>query len=353
MHTPVAPVGIKVGPVSAWLASLGLVPPITYSRMGDGQSNLTYLVTDALGQHRVLRRPPLGRLLPSAHDVVREHRLMAALVGTGLAPTPLALCQDPAVSDVPLLLMALVEGVVVDSREVAQRLPPAVRLVTGLSLAETLGEVHATDLAATGLTNLASPLPHAERQLRRWRRQWDGTGLRRLSRVHDFADRLSRVHDFADRLSRCVPPQRETGLVHGDYHLMNVVTSGTSGSVVAVLDWELCTLGDPVADLGGLLTYWPQEGEPGAPTDIPGLPGFPSQEQLIQRYAESTGRDTSTVGFWFALGCWKVAIIGEGVRSRLLRDARNTSRTARSTGEHVDAMLDRAERVADEYELPA
>ncbi len=344
--TPPTP-GIDAERVTGWLEGLrtGLVPPLTFTRMGDGQSNLTYLVADTGGRRQVLRRPPLGPLLPSAHDVVREHRVMSALVSTDVpAPTPLALCQDAALCDAPMMLMELVEGVVVDSVEVAQTLPPERRAAVGLSLASTLGTIHAVDLAATGLDTLASHRPYADRQLRRWRRQWDDTGLRELPRVHVFADRLQ----------RCVPPQREVTLLHGDYHLLNVVNDASTGTVTGVLDWELCTLGDPVADLGGLLAYWPDsEDEPGAPTEIPGLPGFPSRSELIEHYASTTHRDVASVGFWFALGCWKIAVIGEGVRSRMLGDPRNRSRSARLSEQVVDDMLDRAERVADEYGLPA
>jgi len=338
-----APPGLDVAAVTGWLAGHGLVAPMTFERMGDGQSNLTYLVIDAEGRRRVLRRPPLGHLLPSAHDVAREHRVMSALAHTGLVPTPVALCRDPKVCDVPLLLMELVEGTVVDSRAVAEALPPDRRRAIGLSLVDTLGGLHRTDLAATGLTDLASHKPYAGRQLRRWRRQWDDTGLRQLPRVHEVTDRLE----------RCIPPQHETTLVHGDYHLLNVVTDSRTGSLTGVLDWELCTLGDPLADLGGLLAYWPDEdGEPGSPTDIPSLPGFPRRAELVQRYAGATGRDVSSVGFWFAFGCWKLAVVGEGVRSRSLREPRNTPRTARLSAHLVDDMLDRAVRVADAYDLP-
>ncbi len=337
------PAGIQVGPVSGWLtrAGVGAVAPFSFARMGDGRSNLTYLVTDARQQRWVLRRAPTGPRLASAHDIAREHRVMSALAGTAvLAPTPLALCEDADVAEVPLLLMQLVEGLVVESRAVALTLAEGRRRAIGRSLAEALGTVHAVDVAAVGLTGLASDGPYAHRQLRRWRRQWDDTGLRELPGVHALADRLE----------RCVPPQRETTLVHGDYHLLNVVTSTSDGGVAGILDWELCTLGDPVADLGGLLAYWPEsDDEAGAPTDIPSLPGFPTRSELVERYAETTGRDVSSVGYWFALACWKLVVVAEGVRSRALTDASGDTRISAQT---VEVMLGRAEQVADEHGLP-
>lgn len=344
---PPAPPGLEVERISRWIQGVdgGLLPPFGFARMGDGQSNLTYLVTDRAGGRRVLRRPPLGPLLPSAHDVAREHRVMSALVGTAVpVPVPLALSVDGSVCDAPLMLMTLVDGLVLDSVETAGPVPPERRHTLGLSVASTLGAIHSVDLAATGLDTLASHRPYAERQLKRWRQQWHNTGLRELPRVDAFADRLQ----------RCTPPQHEVTLLHGDYHLSNVVVDPGTGAVAAVLDWELCTLGDPVADLGGMLAYWSEAGEEqGSPSEVPAMPGFPRRADMIERYADSTGRDVASVGFWFALGCWKIAVIGEGVRSRVLRDPRNRSRSARLSEQVVDDMLDRAERGADEYGLPA
>ncbi|GAA2073513.1 phosphotransferase family protein [Aeromicrobium halocynthiae] len=326
--------------IGGWVAGLdiGARAPITFTRVGAGQSNLTFLVEDADGRRWVLRRPPLGSLLASAHDVAREHRIMAALVGTGVPiPLPHALCTDPTITDAPIMLMEHVAGVVVDSMTSVEAIDPQRRSAIGHSLARTLGAVHAVDLDATGLSDLASRRPYAERQLRRWHRQWED------SRTRD----LPLVDDLATRLSARIPEQVDVTLVHGDFHLMNVITSIGDGAVRAVLDWELSTLGDPLADLGGLLAYWPQADDSVVPGFAgPTLPGFPSRDDLVQVYADSSGRDVDGVDFWHVLGLWKIAIIAEGVLRRSLDEPRNTATTGRVDAAVVDGLLRRADEEA-------
>lgn len=331
--------GLDPVAVTAWIAALRLsaAPPLTFTRVGRGQSNLTFLVEDAGGRRWVLRRPPLGKLLASAHDVAREHGVLRRL-GPTAVPTPavLGFTEDPVVTDAPLLLMAHVEGQVVDAMDVAEALDPAARERAGLGLLLALAAVHAVDLEATGLATLARHEPYAPRQLRRWRRQWEG------SRTRD----VPLVEALAERLIDAVPEQRELTLVHGDFHLLNVIADPATGAVRAVLDWELCTLGDPLADLGGLLAYWPQGAEAAtAPFPATGLPGFPSREALADAYGEATGRDLGALGFWHALGLWKIAIICEGVRRRALDDPRNAAPGA-PTAATVDGVLARADRAA-------
>jgi aminoglycoside phosphotransferase (APT) family kinase protein len=272
--------------------------------------------------------------------VARESLVLRALERTPV-PTPavLAFTDDPAVSDAPLLALEHIEGVVVDELSVAEELGPQARERLGLELASTLAPIHAVDLAATGLDDLASHKPYAARQLRRWRRQWED------SRTRD----LPAVTELADRLEAAMPPQREVTLVHGDYHLLNVIAAPDGSQVRAVLDWELCTLGDPLADLGCLLAYWSEPGDrsPGIHVMV-GLPGFPSRRQLAERYATQTGRSLATVGFWHALALWKIAIITEGVRRRIINDQRNAAENGVPTAALVDDLLDRAGRVAAE-----
>jgi aminoglycoside phosphotransferase (APT) family kinase protein len=334
-----ASVGLDPAIVEPWILGLDLhaQPPLRFTPVGNGKSNVTCLVVDAGGARWILRRPPVGRLLATAHDVAREHRVLSALGPTDV-PTPavLGFTDDPAVTDAPLLLMEFVEGVVLADAEIAARLEPAARARLSESLVRALARVHAIDLRATGLEDLASHRPYAARQLKRWRRQWEASRTRELPAV----ERL------ADRLEAAVPAQRELTLVHGDFHLLNVVTAPGGEAIRAILDWELCTLGDPLADLGGMLAYWPQVGD-AAGWAFPArrAPGFWSQSQLARAYAQRTGRDLSALPFWHALGLWKVAIICEGVRRRALEDQRNAARTGVPAARAVEELIDEANDV--------
>jgi aminoglycoside phosphotransferase (APT) family kinase protein len=331
-------VGIDAAAVEAWIIGqgLGARPPMRFMRAGSGKSNLTYLVTDAAHARWILRRAPVGPLLASAHDVAREHRILRALEPTTV-PTPavLGFTDDPAVSDVPLLMMAFVDGAVVDET-VAEALEPSARARLGRSLARTLARVHEVDLRATGLEDLASQKPYAARQLKRWRRQWLDARTRELPAVEELAESLAAA----------IPEQHELTLVHGDYHLLNVIAAPGGEEIYAILDWELCTLGDPLADLGGMLAYWSQAGDA---TDglfsAPRLPGFPSRAELAGAYAAETGRDLTSLAFWHALGLWKIAIICEGVRRRALDDERNAARTGIPAARDVEDLITHARHI--------
>lgn len=330
-------VGLDVGRASRWIATLGPEPPYRFTRIGQGQSNLTYLVTDCRGSRSVLRRPPLGELAATAHDVAREHRILAALERTDV-PTPgvLGLCEDPAVSDAPLLLMEHVDGVVVDTMSRAEALAPETRGRIGTGLIDGLVRLHAVDLRATGLDTLASHAPFAERQLRRWERQWEQVRSRELPAVDELGARLRAA----------LPPPGELTLVHGDYHVQNVVVAPDTGHLRAILDWELCTLGDPIADLGALLAYWWQAADP-APTVFPAsaLSGFPTRDDLARTYERRSGRTHETLPFWHVLGLWKIAIIAEGVLRRAREHAGNAVPVG--TAQAVDDLVARARAVAD------
>ncbi|MDH6281515.1 phosphotransferase family protein [Prescottella agglutinans] len=342
-------VGLNEDAVSAWITGLGVgaLAPLSFERIGTGQSNLTFAVRDSGGGRWVLRRPPLGRLLASAHDVEREHRILSALQGTGVpVPKMLGLTTDPAITDAPLVLMSYVDGVIiddiVDGEGAAGQLTPERRRAIGLSLPKALASIHRVDLESAGLLDLASTKPYAARQLKRWSAQWV------QSRTHD----VPAIESLAERLSRNIPEQTETALVHGDFHLSNVITSPDDGRVVAVLDWELCTLGDPLADLGGLLAYWPQrsDGMPG-PLMASTLEGFPTRDELVEVYVHETKRDVSAVGFWHVLALWKLAIIVEGVVRRTIDDPRNRAEAGAPTAEFFDAIVRRAVATADEVGL--
>jgi aminoglycoside phosphotransferase (APT) family kinase protein len=331
--------GIDTAAVTRWIADLApdAEPPLRFTRVGNGKSNITCLVEDDRGARWILRRPPAGALLATAHDVAREHRVLSALEPTAV-PTPavLGFTDDPAVTDAPLLLMEFVDGIVLDDIAVAKALEPHERRRLSDALALALGRVHEVDLTATGLNDLAAHTPYAERQLRRWRRQWEASRTRELPAV----ERL------ADRLASAIPRQDDLTLVHGDFHLLNVIVAPGGTDISAIVDWELCTLGDPLADLGGLLAYWPQATDaahwlfPG-----PSLPGFASRDELAAAYARRTGRDLSALPFWHALGLWKVAIICEGVRHRALADDRNAARTGVPSARAVQDLVDEANDV--------
>lgn len=327
--------------IRSWLRELGIAVsgPLTIDRVGLGQSNLTYTASDADGHRWVLRRPPLGTLLASAHDVVREARILAALRDTAVpVPRILGVSDDREVCDAPLVLMEHVEGQVLDHAAIARTLSPRRRNDLARSLVNTLATVHTVDLAAVGLSDLASHKPYAARQLKRWSSQWEKSKTRESPELDDLTDRL-RAHE---------PPQRELTLVHGDFHLNNLITDPDTGQVRAVLDWELATLGDPLADMGSLLAYWAEPGEEPVPGfGVTALDGFPGHAELTRWYLSETGRDAQALRYWHVLGLWKVAVIAEGVLRRALDEPKNRAASGTPTTDIIDGLVDRARRIAD------
>jgi len=305
------PEGVNAVAMEAWFAANvdDVEPPLRYERIAGGHSNLTYRVTDATGRRWALRRPPLGSRLGSAHDMSREHRVVAALGPTEVPVAPVVgLCEDEEVNGAPFYVMEFVEGPVLRGLGEAEVFPDeADRRAIGERVADTLVAIHAVDPDAVGLGDLGRKQDYVARQLHRWQGQWEKSKTRELAAV-------DRVHE---RLGARIPEQGPATLVHGDYRLDNMIlTSG--GEVAAVVDWELCTLGDPLADVGLLVVYWPERGEApialGQPANL--ARGFPTRTELIARYAERSGRDVSDLDFFVALGYWKLAIILEGVYAR-------------------------------------
>lgn len=333
--------GIELDETISLLERLGQEPraPLQVVRIGNGQSNVTLLLIDEYGQRWVLRRPPLGARLDSAHDMSREHRVLAALQPTPV-PTPAVFGMGQGPGGVDLLVMQWVDGLVLDRASVAESISPEHRRAIGYSMAETLARLHSIDPDQVGLGDLAGRRPYAERQLNRWFRQWEA------SRTQE----APMVEELADRLRTATPPQPEVRVVHGDFSLSNVIVDPQAARVQAVLDWELCTLGDPLADLGALLAYWTQPAaEKLLPNDATTVGGFPSGDELVASYCDATGRDPAAVVFWHVLALWKLAIIGEGVRRRALDDQRNAQRTGIPGPELVEGLIARANRVAGDW----
>ena len=329
--------------IERWFGALGIgvAGRLRFDRIGLGQSNLTYLVSDESDGRWVLRRPPLGHLLASAHDVVREARIMAALADTDVpAPRILGVAQDDAVSDVPLVLMEFIDGQVVDTMAIAQSLTPQRRRAISDSMPRTLAKIHAVDLDRVGLADLASHKPYAQRQLKRWAGQWE------QSKTRELPD----LDDLTRRLVAAVPEQTEISLVHGDFHLRNVILSredGDGGAVIGVLDWELSTLGDPLADIGSMLAYWAEPGEEGIGDFVPTtLDGFGSRAEAARIYLDETGRDPQALKYWHALGLWKLAVIAEGVMRRAMDTPANKAAAGTPTPERIDAIVAKARAIA-------
>ena len=306
-----APAGILADGVTRWFAGHvpGVQEPLAFERIAGGQSNLTYTVTDQAGGRWVLRRPPLSGVLPSAHDMAREHRIIAALAATDVpVPRAFGLCGDESVTGAPFYVMEHVDGVVPrDEATVVATFGLAERAAASTALVDALVALHRVEPEAVGLGQLGRGHGYVERQLARWRRQWEQSRTRELPAVEE-------VHR---RLTARVPAQERVAIVHGDYRLDNLILS-PAGEVRAVIDWELYTLGDPRADLGLLLVYWAEADDEMLPlgTAPTRLPGFPTRAEVAAAYADGAGRSTDDLEFFVALGYWKLAVILEGVYAR-------------------------------------
>ena len=332
--------GLDVDAVGRWMIDRvdGCVGPLAFSLIAGGHSNLTYGASDAAGPEYVVRRGPLGHSGGGAHDMGREHRVIAALAGTPVpVPQALALCHDATVNGGSFYVMSRVEGAVVDNPAAADAHLPdvAARRRAGEQIVDVMADVHRVDIDAVGLGDAAKREDFLARQITRFRAMWQ----------HNATRELPAVDSLADRLARLAPPQRYTGIVHGDYRLGNVMVA-TDGTLAAVLDWELWTLGDALADLGFILNNWY---EPDDPTPLifierpPTVTGnFGSRADVIERYATRTGFDVSAVDSYRGFQHWRMAVLAEGVKKRY--------ETAQMANADIDmAHLDR--RVIDLVEL--
>ena len=302
--------------VSNWLSTHinGITAPFAFELIAGGHSNLTYRVTDSVGRRLVLRRPPLSHALASAHDMSREYRIISALSDSAVPVAPaLGVCSDLDVNGAPFYVMEFVEGHVIrDQQSAEQHLTVESRKRASESLIDTLASIHKVDIKGVGLDDLARQDGYIERQLKRWYGQWNAQHTRDLAAI-------DRVHD---ELAKRIPPQGPATIVHGDYRLDNCLVDD-SGNTVAVLDWEICTLGDPLADLGLLMVYWtgPHDDSLVTAYQATKLSGFMDRKDLVRRYTEASGRDVTHLDFYIAFALWKYACIIEGVYARYLGGA--------------------------------
>lgn len=318
--------GIRQANLDDWFAKhvAGAQPPLEFELITGGHSNLTFLATDAAGARYVLRRPPTGAVIATAHDMAREHRIISAVAQTSVpVPPALGLCEDPGVNDAPFYVMKYVDGIVLADQTITrEKISEANRAKLGLEVVDVLAALHGVDPDAIGLGDLGRREAYIPRQLKRWRTQWEKTKTRELPAMDSVYEGLQQR----------MPEQIGAGIVHGDYRLGNMLVTA-EGRIAAVLDWELCTLGDPLADLGYLLNNWGMPGETGPSTRGAAMSptaagGFQTREALVARYQELTGRDARGIAYYRAFQYWRLAAIVEGVLARYLKgvmgDAGNT-----------------------------
>ncbi|MFD9907783.1 phosphotransferase family protein [Streptomyces sp. NPDC059063] len=283
--------------------------PLTARLIEGGRSNLTYAVTDGTDRW-VVRRPPLGHVLATAHDMKREHRVISALHPTDVpVPRPLLLCEDDAVLGAPFYVMEHMDGTPYRTAEQLAPLGPERTRSAVLGLVDTLVDLHAVDPDAVGLGDFGRPDGFLDRQLRRWGKQLDA------SRGRDLAG----IDELHAALGRSLPSSPAPTVVHGDYRLDNVLIESADGSdrITAILDWEMSTLGDPLTDLGLLVMYSVRLEVPDSPVSTTaGAPGHPDPAELVERYAARSGRDVSSVSWYTAFAWFKLAVILEGIHYR-------------------------------------
>jgi len=333
------PVGLAKWMAGVGLAELGELRGVQL--IAGGRSNLTYRL-DLDGGQVVLRRPPLGHVLPTAHDMNREYRVLSALSGTDVpVPEPLALCQDADIIGAPFYLMRFVDGLVLRTMQDGEILSPEQAAQLSDLLAGMMATIHGIDYAAVGLADFGRPEGYLARQLARWQRQWE------LSNTRDMPG----YAELVGRLAAGLPQSAEGTLVHGDFRLDNTLIQLTNPArIAAVVDWEMSTLGDPLADLGLTLSYWADGGESfpalNVGATITALPGFYTRAQFAARYAELAGRDVSEIGYYIAFGYYKLAVVLEGIHARYLLH-QTVGEGFEREGQAVPVLIARAHQMLD------
>jgi aminoglycoside phosphotransferase (APT) family kinase protein len=346
--TPATPEGVDLARLRPFFAAA--VPgatdrPLTAELIAGGRSNLTYSISDGT-QRWVLRRPPLGHVLPTAHDMAREYRVMTALAGTGVpVPRTDALCEDLAVNDAPFYVMEQVDGIIYRDGAALTNLDTEQARALSTELVDVMARIHGVDYDAAGLGEFGHPDGYLERQIRRWGQQWERSKTRELPGVDELARRLQSA----------LPESGPPAIVHGDYRLDNTMMSATDpGTIVAVLDWEMSTLGDPLADLGLFLLYW---GNAGAQVIATGAAmdsrsGFLTSDEVVERYAQQSGRSVDTLDWYVVFASFKLAIIVEGIHARF-RMGKTLGEGFDAMGQTVVALIDGALEQAGQSSIPA
>ena len=303
----------------------GLTPPLRVGQFPAGHSNLTYLLTDASGREYVLRRPPLGELVKSAHDMGREYRVLSALHPVyAPAPRPILFVADPGVIGAPFYVMERVRGVVL-RKELPSGVPHDPTFLSRLadSFVDEMARIHAVDFAACGLGDLGRPEGYVARQVNGWIRRYEDART----------EEIPEIDVVADWLVVEMPTESGVTLIHNDFKYDNLVLDAADPArVLAVLDWEMATLGDPLMDLGVTLGYWVEAGDPEelrefrfGPTH---LPGSPTRRELAQRYGERTGRDVSGIAYHYCYGLFRNAVVLQQLYARALRGFTRDERLA-------------------------
>lgn len=332
---------VDEGRLAVWLEQHAQVPgPLTAEAVGGGNSNATFLLRGPAGT-LILRRPPAAAVSGTAHSMAREYRVLSALNGSDVpAPRPVAFCDDADVTGAPFLVMEHVDGVSITERLPAGYGPgpgPVARL--GEEMIDGLAALHRFDWRAAGLSDFGRPEQFLERQVARWTRQYESHAVRDLPRFAEVGEWLERHR----------PDTWTPGLMHGDFHLDNCLFSPREPRLLAIIDWELATIGDPLLDVGLALAFWGSR-----PVDPPAMPqvqavsrcaGAPGRDQLVTRYAERSGRPTDHLGWYTALALWKLAAIVEGAYARYL-EGRLSTDYARRLGDDVPRLLEEAAAAA-------
>ncbi|HYI46513.1 MAG TPA: phosphotransferase family protein [Actinomycetota bacterium] len=323
---------------------------VSVELISGGKSNLTYLVTSGAGEV-ILRRPPLGHVLPTAHDMTREFTVLSGLSDTDVpTPRPIHLCTDPDVLGVTFYVMERMKGHIVRNEfPPGYADTPEQKRLIGEGLVDTLVRLHRVDWKAVGLGEFGHPEGFMARQIRRWKQQWEKSVTRPL----EIMDQL------ISQLEQNLPVSPSPTIVHGDFRLDNAILDATDpGKVVAVLDWEMSTIGDPLADLGLMLCYWPQQDDNDefkrsfSGITATAAPGFPSRDSVLEQYARRSGRDVSQVYYYWAFGFFKLAVILEGIHARFLQ-GKTLGEGFEGIGERVPPLVMLGLWVLDRKEVSA
>lgn len=317
-----SPEGYNVQAVESWIRDHvdSLEPPFDWIRLEGGHSNLTFKLIDSQGREAVIRRPPQGQLLPKAHDMSREWALISALGPTPVpVPAALGFCESPDVTGAWFYVMGCINGRPLYTNEDTESwVPEDKRLTMANSFVDVLADLHDVDPVAVGLGDLGKHDSYVARQLRTWYRSWNAS-----IEGAEYDD--PRAHELQQFFLDNLPDQGPIRVVHGDYGPHNCLI-GPDSTVAAVVDWEISTLGDPLADLAYALNFFPDPTDaiPIAPEAATAVPGFPTRMQMAERYAERTGRDLSKIDYYFGFNRWKSACIVHGVYARYMQGQKSS-----------------------------